>query len=94
MTKIKIKDTGVVNMGKKLPLETMRALLKLASAMGPKITPITKGAIGYSISVKNELAIFYRFNKYSFSKIGLCFIWWMFKMQVTILSPNVSFNLS
>ena len=52
MIKIKIKDTGLVNMGKKLPLETMRALLKFASAMGPKITPITNGAIGYSISVK------------------------------------------
>ena len=53
----KIKETGLWNMGRKLPLETIKARLKFESAIGPKITPMTNGAMGYFIFIRAKYRI-------------------------------------
>jgi len=40
-------------MGERLPLEMIKALRRLESAMGPRITPSKKGAEGISIALSN-----------------------------------------
>ncbi|MCF7946140.1 MAG: hypothetical protein K9L24_04750 [Spirochaetia bacterium] len=52
ITNRSIKETSIVNIGVKLPSETINALLSLESTIGPKISPITRGEMGYPISLR------------------------------------------
>jgi hypothetical protein len=46
MIKNNIRATGRVKKGQKLPWDTIKALRRFSSAIGPRMTPMTRGAMG------------------------------------------------